>query len=195
MSDLNRLFKRSLVIAVLMTMTLVPMASMAQDEPAENEETQSQQQWGRGGQRGDRPGGERWRDRRQFDPEQMRARFAERLKETLEVQDDEWKVIEPLLTDVFEKQREARWGGLRGMFGRRSERPGPEESSGDPAVDALQKALDSKETSPDEIKSKLKSLRESRKENERELQMAREKLRKVLTVRQEAQLVLMGILD
>lgn len=138
------------------------------------------------GERGDREG----RGDRRFDPEQMRARMAEYMKGALKANDEEWTVIEPLLTDVVEKQRDAR-GGAFGMFrGRRGE----DEADGS-ATTSLRTALESEETSADDIKAKLAAVREERKGKEKELEAARGKLRAVLTVRQEAQLVMMGILD
>jgi len=65
----------------------------------------------------------------------------------------------------------------------------------DPDVTALQTVLENKDASPEEIKAKLNALRTTRAKREAELKTAREELRKVLTLRQEAQLVLMGMLD
>ena len=194
MSALERYIMRSLVVLTLLVLVAGPIVSMAQDDATSSEETESvDRPRGPRGNRGDR--GDRWQGQRRFDPEQMRARVADRVKEMLEVNDEEWKIIAPLLKDVFEKQTEARWGGIRNMFtmGRRGS--GREEQNADGETEALRNALDSKETAPADIKTKLKDFRKSRKAKEQELQKAREKLRKVLTVRQEAQLVLIGILD
>jgi hypothetical protein len=53
-----------------------------------------------------------------FDPEQMRARMAERMKEQMRATDEEWKVIQPLLEDVQAKQRDVAMGRMGGMMGR-----------------------------------------------------------------------------
>jgi outer membrane protein TolC len=55
--------------------------------------------------------------------------------------------------------------------------------------------LESENAPVSEIKAKLKELREARKAAETALRDAREKLRSVLGHRQEAQLVLLGLLD
>jgi len=171
----------------------------------------------RGGQPGDQPGG-----RPQFDPERIRTMMMERLKETLGATDDEWKVIEPLARNVMEKQTAARVGGFGGfgsfLAGRRGgppgpggerpsaeappERPGappggerPRFGTPDPESEALRAALEAKDTSAKDIEAKLKALREARQKREEELKKAREELCKVLTIRQEAQLVLTGLLD
>ncbi len=124
----------------------------------------------------------------------------ERIKEALQSTDEEWKVIGPLITDVMEKQREARgfefrgrgFAGAGGPRGRGGFGPPGQEV---PEVTALQQALDSETTSPAEIKAKLDAYRQARAAREKDLSQAREKLRQVLTVRQEATLVLMGLLD
>lgn len=144
-------------------------------------------------------------DRGGFDPEQMRQRMNERIREQLDVKGDaEWKIIEERLGKVMEARREASSGG-RGfgmMFGRGGpggpggdrggdRRPGSEAS---PEVDALQKAIEAKAPA-EEIKAKLAKFREARKANEAKLAKAREELRQVLTVRQEAVMVMMGMLE
>ena len=73
-------------------------------------------------------------------------------------------------------------------------RGGPEREA-PPEVAALEEALENEETPAKEVKAKLKELRKARKEREAELEKARDALRDVLTVRQEARLVLMGVLD
>jgi hypothetical protein len=60
---------------------------------------------------------------------------------------------------------------------------------------ALGTALASDATSPDEIKDKLQALRDARKSAATDLEQAREDLAKVLTLRQEATLVQMGLLE
>lgn len=157
---------------------------------------------GFGGGRGGQGGG--------FDPEAMRQRMMERYQTELEATDDEWKVIQPLLTDVMEKQRATagrRFGGM--MFGRRGPQQGQDAQANqrggrgnrpgfgepDPAMEALQTALEDENTSKTDLKAKLTALRDSRKKAEAELKASRDKLRQVLTLRQEAKLVMAGMLD
>jgi hypothetical protein len=61
----------------------------------------------------------RAQDRPNFDPEQMRQRMMQRLREQMEVPDDsEWKVISERATKVMDARRAARsGGGGPGMFG------------------------------------------------------------------------------
>lgn len=163
--------------------------------------------------------GRRWNRDRGFDPSRIRTQMMDRMKEQLGAADEEWVVIEPLLADVMAKQRSARGGGamLRGFMrpprGPQEGRPPadfdgpppegmpPQGGPGGPMIsdgaesDALQAVLDKTESKTEEIQTKLTELRVARKKAEAELQTAREALRKVLTLRQEAQLVLMGYLD
>ena len=59
----------------------------------------------------------------------------------------------------------------------------------------LRSTLENKEASPEEIKEKLAALRKAQENARQELAKAQQELRGELTMRQEAQLVLMGLLD
>jgi hypothetical protein len=150
------------------------------------------------------------RQRGNFDPEQMRQRMMERYREQLGVTgDDEWKAIEPRIAKVTEARREI---GIGGGFGRGPGGPGGGRRGGDndaggdgarrrgpggepnPDAEALQKAIEAK-ASNEELKAKLAKYREARKAKEANLAKAQEDLRAVLSVRQEASAVLMGLLQ
>lgn len=147
----------------------------------------------------DRPG------RGNFDPEQMRQRMMERYREQLEVKsDDEWKILEERIAKVNEARREAASGAMGRMFARPGGRGGGDEAQRPnrggfggptlPEAEELQKALEAK-ASPDEIKAKLAKYREARKVKQANLAKAQDELRKVLSVRQEAVAVTMGLLE
>lgn len=155
----------------------------------------------RGGDRGERGGdrGERGGDRGgRGNPEEFRQRMNDRLKTSLKASDEEWTVIQPLIEKVTTKQRESAGnrfggrGGRGGPGGGESDRP---QSATATASQALRTTLENESASPDEIKAKLTALRESKKKSEAELTKVREELRQVLSVRQEAALVSMGILE
>jgi hypothetical protein len=129
--------------------------------------------------------------RGQFDPAQMQQRMLERYKETLAVTDEaEWKVISERITKVMTARREAMVGGFGGM-GRRGGGPGGPAVS--PEVEALQKAIEANNAG--EIKAKLAAVREARAKKQAELKAAQEELKKVLSAKQEAQMVLGGMLE
>ena len=130
--------------------------------------------------------------------------MADRMKTMLKVSDEEWSVIQPLVEKVQAKQRETmagRFGGFGGRGGRGGpgrDRDGASSASARPGAteaEALRTAVENENTSPDELKAKLTAVREQRKKSEAELEATREELRKVLTVRQEAALVSMGVLE
>jgi len=182
-------------------------SSMAQ-LPAQDRENRDANRDGDRGGRG--PGG--------FDPAQFQERMMERVKEQLEItNEDEWKAISPLITKVMEARRDVMvsgMGGMRGFFGRgrggdrggdnnpppgdqnRERRGGGGGFFGEPGPEseALQKAIESKASASD-LKAAMAKFREAQKAKETKLQKSQDELRKVLTVRQEAILVSTGTLN
>jgi len=152
-------------------------------------------------------GGGREGGRGNFDPEQMRQRMMERYKEAFGVtNDDEWKIIQDRIAKVNEARRDVGFGGGMGMM-RRPGGPGGDQAGGgqdrqrrgfggepDPDAEALQKAIEAK-ASNDDLKAKMTAYRNSRKAKQAKLQTAQEDLRKVLSVRQEAVALQMGLVD
>lgn len=121
----------------------------------------------------------------------MQERMNEYLKGKLEVTDEEWQAIEPLISEV-NKQRFATRGR---MTGRR--RGGSTEADSNAVAtpeSELAKVLENKDAPVAEIKAKIKAVTDKRAANQAALDKAREKLREVLTLRQEAQMILAGIL-
>jgi hypothetical protein len=146
------------------------------------------------------------RDRGRGNYEEFRQKMAERLKASLKVNDEEWGVIQPLIDKVQTKLRDSMGSRFGGGGPPRSSSGGPTSSSGssDPSRperagsaerDALRTALENESSSPDELKAKLAAVRKVREKAVAELAEAREELRKVLTVRQEATLVSYGLLE
>jgi hypothetical protein len=138
------------------------------------------------------------------DPARMQEMMLDRLKERLKASDEEWTAIKPLVADVMKlrmSQMRGRMGGMMPPPGGPGAPPmgpgGPGGMFGEssPEAKALQITLDAASPSNDEIKARLTAYRDARKKDEQALQAAREKLKAVLTVRQEAQLVLAGILE
>jgi len=145
--------------------------------------------------------------------EEFRQRMMDNYRERLEIKgDDEWKAIQPLIAKVTDARRDVAAGGGfgfgRGGGGRRGGGNNDAQANGNnqggrrgvlggepsPEAEELQKAIDSN-ASKDELKAKLTKFREARKDKESKLAKAQEDLKKVLTVKQEAAAVLMGLLQ
>lgn len=192
---MKTLSRFSLITAAIATLIAVTPGAFAQQEP------------GRGGGQG---GGQRGGQRGGFDPAQMQERMMEMYRQRLEItSDDEWKAIQPLVAKVNEARREAASNIGRNMFrppgggrggdqaggGNAGRRGGP-GGFGEPSAEeeALQKAIESKAPAAD-IKAAMAKVRDAKKAREAKLATAQESLRKVLTVRQEAQALLIGLLN
>jgi hypothetical protein len=147
-----------------------------------------------------------------FNPEEMRARMTERVRELLEVKnDDEWKLIQARIEKTQEAQREVRSlnGDFRLLFSRSGEQGGapggdqggrtrgpggsPFGGTPNPDAEAFSKAVQNKAPT-DELKQRMARVREARKNAEAKYDKAADDLRQVLTVRQEATLVAIGLL-
>lgn len=164
-------------------------------------------------------GEEAGKQRGQFNPEEFRARMAERMKENLGLSDDEFKAIQPKIDAVQKAQGNARvgGGGFGGFGGGRGGRgqggggnggeaaktDGPRQRQPLPenATDLQKKSrelselLDNKEADPKAVKDKLAEVRDLREKAKVELKKAQDDLKEVLTPKQEAQLVMMGLLE
>ena len=148
-----------------------------------------------------------------FDPSQFMDRMVDRYQEGLEVSDDEWSVLKPLVAKIVEKQFTGRgrgFGGFgggrggrggrggdgdrqadRGQRGQRGQRGGG--GGGNSATEDLRNAIEAGDAA--KIKSELASYRAAQKKSAAELSKARNELRQLLTVKQEANMVVMGLLD
>jgi hypothetical protein len=149
-----------------------------------------------------------------FNPQQfqqnMQGRMTQFFREQLDVtNDDEWKIISTRLTKVTTLKTASTMSGMGGMTamfrgmrntngaardGQAAPRGFPGFGQTDPDADALQKAIDDKAPT-EQIKSAMARVRESRKRRQAELAKAQEELRQVLSTRQEAVMVSMGMLD
>ena len=131
-----------------------------------------------------------------------RARMAERLKEQLGATEEEWKALSPLIEKVTTLSFQARMGGRSFGRGRRDGQRSGAEGTGDQpeteiakATQALRELTEKEGATAEEFKAALKALRQARAKIQKELAEARDALREVVTVKQEAQLVLMGTLE
>jgi len=117
---------------------------------------------------------------------QQHQRAIEDLKEQLGVSDKEWAVIKPRVEKVYNLMHplpQIRAGNER-------PRTEVEQRSGE-----LRELLRKEEAAADQIKAKLTALRAAKQKAAQELATAKQDLRQLMTLRQEAELVLSGLLD
>lgn len=192
-----KLFTRfTLLSAAIASLVAVTPDTFAQQNPPGGGGGGGGQGGGGGGQRGQRGN---------FDPAQMQERMMSMYRERLEItNDDEWKAIQPMVQKITEARRDVGSGFGRGMMRPPGGQGGPGGGGnggrrgfgGEPSAEetALEKAIESKAPAA-ELKSAIAKFRESKKAKEAKLAAAQDELRKVLTVRQEAQAVLAGLLN
>ena len=182
-------------LAVACALWVAPFAS-AQDAPAGGGAPAGGAAGG--GAAGGAAGGNRGGNRGNFDPAQMRERYLTSIKERLGASDDEWKVLSPKLDKIMTAQRDARGGSNFGGRTRGGQPGAADAAPTTPVAKAsadLRTAVDNKDTSAEDITKKLTALREAREKSKADVLALQKDLKDVLTPRQEAVLVTMGMLD
>jgi hypothetical protein len=132
----------------------------------------------------------------------MRQRMMDRLRDELGVTDDEMKALQPKIEQVMTLERDTRGGGFFGGRGGRGgpgggggNNPGGQQSDVQTKQAELQAVLDNKDSKPEDIKAKLDAFRAAKAKAKDDLTKAQGDLKSLLTQRQEAVLVLRGMLD
>jgi hypothetical protein len=200
MSQRGKTFGPNRLVAVLAAVVLAGAASTsyAQNAPP----------GGNGGNAGGNqgaPGGGRGNRR---DPAQMRQQMNNRMKELLGANDEEWKLLQPQIEKVQTLQRatssrvgasllygNGNNGGGGGRFRGGQQPDNAPPSAVEEKSKELAAAIQNKDTKPDEYKARMAAFREARNQAKADLGKAQESLREVVTVRQEAVLVELGLLD
>jgi len=144
---------------------------------------------------------------RNFDPAQMQQMIMDNIRQQLNFTNDtEWSAVQPLVQKVVDARLAGGIGGGMGaMFGRGGRNRGGGGFGGggggnnlfnqpNPERDALQQALDDNAPAA-QVKALLEKYQASQKTKQATLQAAQADLRKVLTIQQEAEATLMGLLD
>jgi hypothetical protein len=157
---------------------------------------------GGGGFGGGAGGGGRGRN---FDPAQMQQMIMDTIREQLVFTNDtDWNAVQPLVQKVVDARTAVGTAGM-GMLGRRGGRGGGGGFGGggggnnmfnqpNPDRDALQQALADNAPAA-QVKALLQRYQASQKAKQTALVSAQANLRTVLTVQQEAQATLLGLLD
>jgi len=115
-----------------------------------------------------------------------RQRAIEEFKCKLRLSDPEWTALKPRIETVYNLVHPP----IAMRAGASREGSDVEQKRGE-----LREVLDKSGTETNEIKNKLTALRVAKDKADRELAKARQDLRQVMTLRQEAELVLCGLLD
>lgn len=178
-------------------MSVLALCLVAAVAPVFAQDGQGQDGGGRRRQQDGQDGGGRGGN---FDPAQMQQRMMEGIRDQLNAPDDEWSVIEPKLAKVMAAQRETMSGRMgRGGFGGGRGGGGGNDQQPTSAIGIasrdLRNCLQDENSKAEEIEAKLAAYRAAREKANADLKAAREELKSVLTQRQEAQLVLMGMLE
>ena len=158
---------------------------------------------GNGGPGGDPGQGGGRRRGGNFDPAQMQQRMMDRVREELSFTNDtDWNAVQPLVQKVMDARRDVGFGGMGRMFGRnRGGQGGPGGGPGrggfgtpSPEEEVLQKAVEDNAPSG-QIKDALAKYRAAHKAKQSKLAAAQAELKQVLSVKQEAQAALLGLIE
>ena len=141
----------------------------------------------------------------QPDPEQIQKIIGEvrkqvqvRLKDALGATDEEWQVLGPKIEKVQDLMlQNGSPGTAMARLGVRGANAGggTEQTEIQKKMKALQEILKDKDASPESIRTALKDYRDAKAKAKAEIDKARAELKELVTVKQEAQLVIMGLLE
>jgi len=155
------------------------------------------------------PGGGPGGGFRNMDPAQRQQFFMNNIREQLGFTNDtDWNAVQPLVQKVMDARRDVGFGGGMGrMFrGNRGGGPGGDQAGGNggrrgffggtpsPEAEALQKAIDDNAPTA-QVKEALATYRATQKAKQARLEQSQADLRKVLSIKQEAQATLLGLLS
>lgn len=169
-------------VVAAMIAALFALDVMAQQAPRERRERRERPAIGERGDIDMEAARERWQETRM-----------NRIKDSIEATDDEWVVLRPRIEKIQQLDQAA---GIGSMMGRMP-RPGADREPNEieTATRELRDILRDEAANAEHVNEKLTALRLAREKHQQELEAAREELRELVTVRQEAQLVLQGILE
>ena len=122
--------------------------------------------------------------------------MSEAMKKALGATDEEWKVLEPRIEKVKNLSKSIRSGDMM-LYGRMIDNGfefGGKVSDVQKAARELARVLASKDSSPGDIKAAITALHEAKAKAKIELEKALKDLKEIISIRQEAQLIQMGVL-
>ena len=141
-----------------------------------------------------------------FDPAEMQQRIMENIRDQMSVtNDEEWSVIQARVQKVMDARRDVGGPNFGRMFRRRNNDGGDNGGGGggrrggffgapSPELESLQNAVDNNAPS-EQVKAAMQKYREAHKAKEAALEKAQDDLKSVLTVKQEAVAVTLGLIN
>jgi len=166
--------------------------------------TQNNQPGQQGGQIQGLGGQQDFGQRQGLQSEQMQDMISQSLKQMLGSTDEEWSVIGPMVLKVYSLVSSQSSGvQIRSIMGR-SGNQGSQmrgvnrpsfSSTEDVALEELKSLLESEETTNTQLKNKVSEIRNAREKSRQDLVKARKELREILTLKQEATLISVGLLE
>lgn len=122
---------------------------------------------------------------------QMQERWTTSMKEQMGATDEEWRAIQPKLEKIMSIQRDMRTG-FRGWRGSESDEPQTDVAK---AMAGLRATVEDKNASSDTVSKRLTAFREARDKAREEVKTLQKELKEQVNPRQEAVLVLNGVLE
>jgi hypothetical protein len=197
-----------------------PTGGANQSQFVQNNQT-GQQGTQAGGQMQQSPGGPQGLGQRQMQStEEMQTMIAQNLKQLLGSTDEEWAVIGPKANKVYTLASSQSTGfNMRNLMRRNTAQGDAQGNSqnqtntqgnmqqgrgmdnrslgagGDTALAELQTLLESEDATTTQIKNKISEVRNAREKARQELAKAQKELRELLTIKQEATLISLGLLE
>jgi hypothetical protein len=202
---LNRIISLCAVTATLALNTF----AQENPPPGGGDQGNGQRRNRQAGGNGGGPGGSGGQGGRGWgDPAQMQQMFVDGARDRLNFTNDtEWAAVEPLVKKVIAARMDVGTGGMRGMMGGRNRGGNNGDQAGNnnrprggfggqtsPEQEALQKALEDSAPAA-QIKELLAKYKAAQKAKQTKLEAAQTELKAVLDTRQEAEAVLIGLVN
>lgn len=133
--------------------------------------------------------------------EQMWNTMNQRLKQLMGSTDEEWTVIGPKILKVYTLiSSQTRGVQVRALMDtsnqtRAGNNQASSNSSGDKTLEELQTLVTSEDATTTQIKSKMSEVRAAKEKSRQELSKAQKELRELLSLKQEAILISVGLLE
>lgn len=126
--------------------------------------------------------------------EKYRQQMSKMNQDMLGATDDEWKVLQPKFDKVAKLQQE-QWMASAAQYVIYTSDEEAKLSDIQKTAGDLAKLLKNKDVKPEDVKKALEAYRNAKAKAKEELDKARKELKELLTVAQEAKLVLRGMLE